>query len=235
MQLLRVYRHPVTAARLAAELEVSVRTIYRDIVTLQDQGAPIDGEPGMGYILRPGFMLPPLMFSEEEIEALVLGSRWVAAKTDARLSDAATHALAKISAVLPSDLQHRLDTTSLMVPPVNRSVADDRELWRMREAIRTGIKTRIAYIDTSGTESRRTIWPIAIGFFDQARVVVAWCEMRQDFRHFRTDRITSLELTAERIPRRKSVLLREWRLKRNIDSGDALKRMWEDGLTPDRN
>jgi predicted DNA-binding transcriptional regulator YafY len=213
MQLLRVYRKPVTAARLASELEVSVRTIYRDIVTLQDQGAQIDGEPGLGYILRPGFMLPPLMFSEEEIEALVLGSRWVAARTDSRLSEAANHALAKVAAVLPADLQERLDATSLVVPRMSHSAMGDRELRRLREAIRAGIKTRIEYVDANGERSHRTIWPIAIAFFEQARVVAAWCEMRQDFRHFRTDRITALELTAERIPRRKSTLLREWRAR----------------------
>ena len=211
MQLLRVYRVPVTAEKLATELEVSTRTIYRDIATLQDQGAHIDGEPGVGYVLRPGFMLPPLMFSEEEIEALVLGSRWVAARTDSQLANAATNALAKIAAVLPWDLRERLDASSLMVPPIVDRSEGDRELRRIREAIRTEIKMHIDYVDSSQRTTHRTIWPIAIGFFERVRVVVAWCEQREDFRHFRTDRISRLELTAERYPTRKSVLLRTWK------------------------
>jgi len=108
IQILRRNRYPVSGKKLAEELEVSLRTVYRDIVTLQRQGASIEGEPGLGYVLRPGFMLPPLMFSEEEIEALVLGSRWVARRTDKTLRLAATHVLAKISAVLPEDLRHQL-------------------------------------------------------------------------------------------------------------------------------
>jgi len=110
IQLLRGYRRPVSGAVLAEALGISLRTLYRDIETLNAQGAQIDGEPGVGYVLRPGFMLPPLMFSEDEIEAIVLGSRWVADRTDAALSDAARSALAKISAVLPPDLKAGLDT-----------------------------------------------------------------------------------------------------------------------------
>src|SRR6187200_43800 len=103
LQVLRRYRQPVAGQTLADELGVSVRTLYRDIATLQGQGAAIDGEAGLGYVLKPGFMLPPLMFSEEEIEALVLGSRWVADRADRALADAAANVLAKIGAVLPKD------------------------------------------------------------------------------------------------------------------------------------
>src|SRR4051812_27083015 len=110
MQALRLRRFPVTGLELASELGISLRTLYRDIASLQAQGARIDGEPGLGYLLRPGFMLPPMMFSEEEIEALVLGSRWVAERADSTLSAAARHALAKIASVLPAELQNRLDT-----------------------------------------------------------------------------------------------------------------------------
>lgn len=211
IQLLRLYRHPVTAESLALELGVSVRTMYRDIATLQRQGAPIEGAAGIGYLLQPGFMLPPLMFTEEEIEALVLGSRWVAARTDSRLARDAKQAIAKIAAVLPADLRERLDETSLTVPPQPGLLVRDQELRRVREAIRTGIKIRIGYRDAQHVETRRTIWPIAIGFFDKVQVIVGWCETREDYRHFRLDRIVHLELTAERLPRRKSELLKEWR------------------------
>jgi predicted DNA-binding transcriptional regulator YafY len=122
IQLLRGYRHPVSGAVLAEALGISLRTLYRDIETLNAQGAHIDGEPGVGYVLRPGFMLPPLMFSEEEIEAIVLGSRWVADRTDAALSGAARSALAKISAVLPADLKDSLDN----VGPSDRTGKSDR-------------------------------------------------------------------------------------------------------------
>src|SRR5262245_46311898 len=114
LQILRRHRNPVAAQMLADELGVSLRTIYRDVATLQHQGASIDGEPGIGYVMRPGFMLPPLMFSEEEIEALVLGSRWVARRGDKKLAEAGRNALAKIAAVLPEDLTRNLDASLLV-------------------------------------------------------------------------------------------------------------------------
>src|SRR5690349_5512918 len=117
MQVLRRHRRPVSGAALARELGISIRTLYRDIATLQAQGADIEGEPGLGYVLKPGFMLPPLMFSEDEIEALVLGSRWVADRGDERLGSAAQNALVKIAAVLPDDLREDLDASALLVGP----------------------------------------------------------------------------------------------------------------------
>src|SRR5256886_11606262 len=118
IQQFRGYRRPVSGAMLAEALGISLRTLYRDIETLKAQGAHIDGEPGVGYVLRPGFMLPPLMFSEEEIEAIVLGSQWVAERTDSALKRAAQNAVAKIVAVLPPDLRHAVDASPLMIGPV---------------------------------------------------------------------------------------------------------------------
>src|SRR6266568_3284273 len=115
IQVLRRHRRPVTGAVLAEDVGVSLRTLYRDIETLKAQGAHIDGEAGIGYVLRPGFMLPPLMFTEEEIEALVLGSRWVADRGDARLGEAGRNALAKVAAVLPPDLREALDASALLI------------------------------------------------------------------------------------------------------------------------
>ena len=148
IQILRRHRYPVTGKQLADELDVSLRTLYRDIATLQTQGASIEGEPGLGYVLRPGFMLPPLMFSEEEIEALVLGSRWVARRTDKKLRLAATNVLAKISAVLPEDLRHQLEFSGLLIGPVKTAIEhDDEKEILIRHAIRREYKLQITYVD----------------------------------------------------------------------------------------
>lgn len=216
MQALRRHRRPVSGAALARELKISIRTLYRDIGSLQAQGAHIDGEPGMGYVLRPGFMLPPLMFSEEEIEALVLGSRWVADRADAELAAAARNLLAKIGAVLPADLRHELDSSALLVGPGGPLAAGDAELPKIRRAIRAQRKVQIRYRDTKGEQTTRVIWPFALGFFDRVRVVAAWCELRSDLRHFRTDRIVGLEVSRIAYPRARHSLLKEWRASQKI-------------------
>ena len=217
IQILRRHRYPVTGKQLADELDVSLRTLYRDIATLQAQGASIEGEPGLGYVLRPGFMLPPLMFSEEEIEALVLGSRWVARRTDKKLRLAATNVLAKISAVLPEDLRHQLEFSGLLIGPVKTAIENDDEKEALiRHAIRREYKLQMSYIDVKGDESQRLIWPLALGFFEEVHVVVAWCELRLDFRHFRTDRIAKLTQLETRYPQRRQTLLKKWREINNI-------------------
>lgn len=211
IQILRRHRQPVSGESLARELDISIRTLYRDIATLQAQGADIIGEPGMGYILKPGFMLPPLMFSEDELEALVLGSRWVSKRAGGPLGKAAENALAKIASVLPKDLREQLDATNLLVGPGDPVVDGEVHLSAIRLAIRKERKLELSYTDEAGRTSERTIWPFALGFFDRVRVVVAWCELRDDFRHFRADRIAGLSETDQRYPRRKAVLLKEWR------------------------
>ena len=211
IQVLRRHRHPVSGALLAEATGVSLRTLYRDIDTLKAEGAHIDGEAGVGYVLRPGFMLPPLMFSEEEIEALVLGSRWVHQRADRALADAAANVLAKIGAVLPKDLRDTLDESGLLIGPGDPIAAGDAQLPKIRQAIRTERKIGLSYRDNNGADSKRTIWPFALSFFEKVRVVVAWCELREDFRHFRTDRIVVLNMTEKRYPRRRQVMLKEWR------------------------
>ncbi len=214
LQLLRAHRFPLPGARLAAELGISLRTLYRDVATLQAQGADIEGEPGLGYVLRPGFMLPPLMFSAEELEALVLGSRWVASRTDEPLGVAARTAIAKIAAVLPGELRDELDAAALLIGPGQPPTTVD--LAALRGAIRAERKLRIAYFDLQGRGSQRTLWPFALAFFDHVRMLAAWCETRQDFRHFRVDRITAFEVLGERYPRRRQALLAEWRTQNDI-------------------
>ncbi len=211
MQLLRRHRQPVSGRGLAEELGVSLRTLYRDIATLQAQGAGIEGEPGVGYVLRPGFLLPPLMFTEEEVEALVLGSRWVVKRGDSRLAGAARDALAKIAAVLPSERREGMEASALLVGPGEPIAVGDAELAAIRHAIRAERKLELRYRDRDGSDSRRVVWPFALGFFDRVRVVAAWCELRQSFRHFRTDRIQGLSVLDSRYPRRRQAMLKEWR------------------------
>ena len=213
LQAFRRFKRPVSGAKLAAELGVSLRTIYRDIEALKAQGAAIDGEAGVGFVLKPGFMLPPLMFSEDEIEALVLGSRWVAGQADQPLGAAALNAIAKIAAVLPDDLKAGLDESTLLIVQRERLTAGESELPLIREAIRLNRKLTIAYADVNGAASRRTIWPIALAFFDRARMIVAWCELRNDFRHFRADRIVSLTLEPVRYPQRRAALMKQWQAR----------------------
>lgn len=211
IQILRTHRAPVSGSELAQELGISLRTLYRDIGTLQEQGANIEGEPGLGYVLRPGFTLPPLMFTEDEIEALVLGSRWVADRGDQRLSAAAISARTKVAAVLPDDLRRSLDDNGLLVIPRQSATNDALDLADVREAIRSQRKLTINYRDLKESDSTRTVWPFALGYFDHFRVMVAWCELREGFRHFRTDRIVQCEATDQRYPRHRQALLKEWR------------------------
>lgn len=216
VQLLRGHRRAVAGAVLADALGISLRTLYRDIDTLRAQGAPIDGEAGVGYVLRPGFMLPPLMFSEEEIEALVLGSRWVSERADGLLGKAARNVLAKIGAVLPDDLKDSIEASGMLIGPGEPIAAGIADLATIRQAIRSECKLAIAYADEQGRTTQRTLWPFALAFFDRVRVVAAWCELRQGYRHFRIDRIMAIDVLPDRPPRRRAVLLKEWRILNDI-------------------
>jgi predicted DNA-binding transcriptional regulator YafY len=218
MDALRRHRRPVTAAALAEEQGVSVRTLYRDVQTLIGLGAPIDGEAGVGYMLKPGFFLPPLMFSAEELEALVLGGRWVQALPDAGLSAAAKNALAKIATASPEDLRDRMSNTALW--PV-RSYWEDVEneplLGVLRDSIRDERVLKIRYADEQGRTSERAIWPIALAYYEQKQIVAAWCTMREDFRNFRIDRIVSADVVEGRFGKRRAVLAREWEDQRRAE------------------
>lgn len=215
IQALRGRRTPVTGAALAAELGVSLRTLYRDVETLRAQGADIEGEAGVGYVLASGYLLPPLMFRDEELEALALGSRWVAEHGDPTLAAAARDVLAKIAAVLPVERRAGLEETGLLVPKRRREPAGVG-LDLLRRALREERKLALRYRDAAGRDSERVVWPIALGFFEETRVLAAWCETRAAFRHFRVDRMVAATLEAERPPRRRRTLLAEWRRAEGI-------------------
>jgi len=221
MQILRRHRRPVPGSDLASEAGVSLRTIYRDIAALQALGAEIEGEPGFGYVLRPGFLLPPLMFSEQEIQALALGAQWVSRQTDDEFAFAARDALSKIGAVLPSELRQKLDDNAFHVSRRPKQ-AEPVDLRVVRQAMRDQLKLSIAYRDPRGEKTNRIIWPIAIGFFDSRRIIAGWCELRQDFRAFRADRIEKVKLRTERYPGRRRDLVKQWRSQ--VDEGSESSR-----------
>jgi predicted DNA-binding transcriptional regulator YafY len=215
MQALRRHRGTVSGQVLARETGVSIRTIRRDIATMQAMGADIDGEAGVGYILRPGFLLPPLSFTQEELQSLVAGAQWVSRQTDDALALAAQNALAKIGGVLPPETRKALDDDALYVGR-KREDTSGLDLARVRQAIREQRKMHIAYTDQAGVASERTIWPIMLGFVESRRFVAGWCEMRVDFRLFRADRIVRVDFLDERYSRNRRQLVKEWRAQADL-------------------
>ena len=217
MQSLRRRRAPAAGAALAEELGISLRTLYRDIAALQAQGAEIEGEAGFGYVLKPGFILPPLMFTVDEVEALALGARWVEGHADAGLARSARDALGKIGAALPPERAASLDWPTLLAGSTSASEAEAAALPLVRQALNKEQKLRFAYADKHGCASVRVVWPVAVGFFDSVRMLAAWCETRNAFRHFRLDRMSTVEALEERLPRARRTLLREWRRGEGLD------------------
>jgi predicted DNA-binding transcriptional regulator YafY len=210
LQALRCRRHPVTAATLARELQVSERTIYRDLSQLAAQGAPVQGEAGVGYMLRPGLFLPPLMLTEDETEAVLLGLRYVDQRGDDVLTKAAANAHAKILTVLPQEGQIAAALPTTIPGPRAAGFPENKvPLTALRAAIRTCRRLAISYVDGERRQTQRVIWPIQLSFMDSARVVTGWCELRKAFRFFRTDRIASAEI-GDRYPARRADLIRDF-------------------------
>jgi predicted DNA-binding transcriptional regulator YafY len=211
IQVLRRTGKPMTADAIAAELETSKRTIYRDIATLIEQRVPIRGEAGMGYILERGFDMPPLMLTTDEIEAAVLGAQWVAGHADPVLARAAEDLIAKIADTVPERLRpFVLEPASRARPGWNRE-PDRIDMVRTRAQIHEGKKIRLNYRDEQGRASERTVWPIAIGYHEAVRILAAWCELRKDFRSFRTDRVVTAVYHDEKYPERRDLLRAKWR------------------------
>ncbi len=209
--LRRSSRRPIIADAIGRELETSRRTVYRDIADLIGQRVPIRGEAGTGYVLDSGYDLPPLMLTQDEIEAAVLGAQWVAGRGDPVLARAAEDLIAKIAATVPERLRPYVLEPASGAPPAWDVPADGLDLAKARAHIHAGRKIVLAYRDERDRRSRRTVWPVAIGYFQTVRLLVAWCEMRRDFRAFRTDRIEGVEFLDERYPERRAVLRAKWR------------------------
>jgi len=194
IQALRRARRPVTSADLADKLEVTPRTIYRDIAALQSMRVPIEGEAGIGYIMRAGFDLPPLMFNADEVEAIVVGMALLRRTGDKGLLDAAESVRGKIASVLPADDGRRIEAGNLHVSSWGAKAPAAIDLKAVRRAIRDEQKLLITYRNEQGASSSRTVQPLAIVYYVEVVVLAAWCERKRDFRHFRLDRITACML-----------------------------------------
>ncbi|TWF54292.1 helix-turn-helix transcriptional regulator [Neorhizobium alkalisoli] len=211
LKLLRARRTPVTALDLAHELDVSQRSIYRDIETLRSLGAPLDGEAGIGYCLREGFFLPEFAFSQEEMDALILGLGWVRQRADPALAQGSESALAKILSAGKNSQAISEGPPSIAAAASASERVDPPQAASLRDAIRRQWKVMISYEDAQGALSDRTVWPIAIVYFDDVRVLAAWCEQRSAFRHFRIDRLQVNTILEERYPGRRQSIIAQWR------------------------
>lgn len=207
---LRAYRSPVTASQLALELGVSLRTVYRDIETLRGLGAPVDGQAGVGFRLREGFFLPEFAFSPDELEALVLGLGWVRQRGDPVLARAGDAAVAKILSASGGS-PARDEPFGLITADPRSQRTDPPHAAQLRSAIRRQRKLAIGYENAEGAKSERVVWPIAIVYFDEVRVLAAWCEQRAGFRHFRVDRLRVSSILEDRYPGRRHMLMAQWR------------------------
>jgi predicted DNA-binding transcriptional regulator YafY len=216
IQVLRRARKPVTADAIAMELETSKRTIYRDVATLIGQRIPIRGEAGTGYVLEPGFDLPPLMLTPDEIEAAVLGAQWVAGRGDPILTRAAQDLTAKIAAAVPNRLRPYVLEPATGTPIGRPVVPDGLDMAQVRASIHAGRKIALRYRDEKGQLTERIVWPVTVAYLDTVRLLAAWCELRQAFRHFRTDRVDHADFLDERYPVRPPVLRARWR--RTLDN-----------------
>jgi predicted DNA-binding transcriptional regulator YafY len=210
IQTLRGGSQPLTAAALADKLEVTVRTIYRDIAALQASRVPIEGAPGIGYVLRRSFDLPPLMFTADEIDAIAVGARHVRRLRDARLQQAADSVLSKITSVVPEGLQSYLRPPPFYVSEGSAPEVRGIDLAEVRDAIHAARKVAIAYVDESGRRTERTIRPIAMAYYVDVTVIAGWCELRRDFRHFRADRIVSARFLDEYFSAESARLVKQW-------------------------
>ena len=193
---LRGRRSALPAHRLADTLGVSLRTVYRDVADLQLSGVPIEGEAGVGYVLRKGADIPPLMFNADELEALVVGTRFVRAFGGRRLGAGAKAALLKIEAVLPPELRARSERSRIYAPEVAR-LESSGLIDRLHDAIETRHVLRLEYRDQEAQVTAREIEPLCLAFWGGSWTIGAWCRLREDFRSFRPDRIAAIDETGE--------------------------------------
>lgn len=222
IQTLRGARRPLTGRMLADELETSLRTIYRDIAELVAQGVPVRGEAGTGYVLDKGYDLPPLMLTPDELEAAVLGASWVAARGDPQLRAGARDLIAKLGAIVPEALRPLVLDEALKPMSFLQQPTDIIDMASLRLAIRERRKLAVTYVDGQGARSERIIWPVFLAYMEAVRVVVAWCEKREDFRHFRTDRLVAVAPCAETYPISRPRLIAAWKAHLAAKPGDRL-------------
>jgi predicted DNA-binding transcriptional regulator YafY len=210
MQCLRTFPPPVKAQALGDELGVSLRTIYRDIETLRRSGALIDGEAGYGYTLQEDPALPPMMFSRDEMESIVLGLREVVQVADPVLAKAAENALSKLKASLPERMRSEFEHAVLYAKRFYCRPDIAIDIAAFRQATRNEQVVEINYLDAEENPTVRAIQPLAIVFFDRSLVALAWCELRQDYRSFRIDRIRQMVITDRSFRPRRVAMLREY-------------------------
>ncbi len=210
IQILRSTRSPVTGRDLADELEISLRTLYRDMAELMAQRIPIIGEAGMGYVLDDGYDMPPLMLTPDELEAAALGAAWVASEADPSLARAARDLVSKLSEAIPKELQPIVLDASSKAIQTDSMVSERFDGALLRHAVRERYRLQLAYTDRDGGTTDRVVWPLLIAFLDRTRYLVGWCETREDYRHFKTDRIRELKVLAEKYPGRRAALIKEW-------------------------
>ncbi|MEN0117778.1 MAG: YafY family protein [Agrobacterium cavarae] len=217
IQILRRSNRPVTSTDLAGELEVSKRTVYRDISHLIAQRVPIEGEAGFGYVLDPRYDMPPLMLTPEEIESVVLGVQMVSRLNDETMRNAARDVIAKITSVIPHDLLPYITqpAVGMRLDEVSHATTSDTRLLRL--AIREKRKLDIDYCATDGTVTNRIVWPVILGYADTHSLLIAWCQLRRSFRHFRTDRILNADLLDEHIGLPRNKLMQEFREWRGVE------------------
>lgn len=208
LQILRAHRYPVTALTLSESLKISVRTVYRDIKTLQHQGVCIEGSAGLGYVINSDYHLPPLVFTPQEINALTLGLNWVYKHTDTNFKKDAKKAIAKLHAVIPDGLKEHIEHQSYLTGPI------ERECWGfgdIRNSINERKKLDIIYSDKNDAVSSRVIWPVALVYMESCWLLAGWCEIRSEFRHFRTDRIKQISVLSTTYKESRAILLKRWR------------------------
>ncbi|MCP5080732.1 MAG: YafY family transcriptional regulator [Alphaproteobacteria bacterium] len=210
IQILRSTRSPITGRELANELEISIATLYRDMAELHAQRIPITGEAGVGYVLDDGYDMPPLMLTADELEAAALGAAWVAQEADPSLARAARDLVSKLSSAIPKELRPIVLDASSKAIQTRARVSERFDSALLRHAIRERYRLQLIYTDRDGSTSDRIVWPLLIAFLDRTRYLVAWCETKEDYRHFKTERVQELKVLAEKYPGRRAALLRGW-------------------------
>jgi len=210
IQILRRARTTLTAAQLAERLEVTPRTVYRDMAALIAMRVPVEGAAGVGYIMRPGYDLPPLMFDHEEIEAIVVGLELLRRTGDKGLQAAAKRVTAKIADVLPDPREADMADGRFVVSRFGAPDPGAADMGMLRAAVRGDRQLAIDYRDEKGDASHRTVLPLAVIYYTEVTVLAAWCELRQGFRHFRADRIITCQETGETFSDRAEDLRRVW-------------------------